>query len=95
MTFGGEDLYPTIVEKAAILGYLITVDQPFIDGNKRTGYAALEVFLVTNGYELAGTVDDKEQVMLAVAAHRMSREEFTAWVRTAVFPRQVRREHQA
>lgn len=44
MTFGGEDLYPTIVDKAAALGFSIVMNHPFIDGNKRTGHAAMEIF---------------------------------------------------
>ncbi len=39
MTFGGEELYPTIVEKAAALGFVLIKNHPFVDGNKRTGHA--------------------------------------------------------
>jgi death on curing protein len=46
MTFGGDDLYPTLVEKAAALGYSLIKNHPFIDGNKRTGHAVMEVLLV-------------------------------------------------
>ncbi|MGD1804909.1 type II toxin-antitoxin system death-on-curing family toxin [Dapis sp. BLCC M126] len=35
-TFAGEDLYPTVIDKAAALGFLIIMNHPFIDGNKRT-----------------------------------------------------------
>ncbi|GBO53772.1 death on curing protein, Doc toxin [Pseudanabaena sp. lw0831] len=41
MTFDGEDLYPTIVDKAAALGFSIVMNHPFVDGNKRTGHAAI------------------------------------------------------
>jgi death-on-curing protein len=44
MTFGGEELYPTIVEKAAALGFSLIQNHPFVDGNKRTGHAAMEIF---------------------------------------------------
>jgi death-on-curing protein len=37
MTFGGQDLYPTIVDKASALGFSIVMNHPFLDGNKRTG----------------------------------------------------------
>jgi death-on-curing protein len=46
MTFGGEDLYPSLLEKAAALGFSIIMNHPFVDGNKRTGHAAIETFLV-------------------------------------------------
>ena len=42
MTFGGEDLYPSLLEKAAALGFSIIMNHPFVDGNKRTGHAATE-----------------------------------------------------
>jgi len=46
MTFGAEDLYPTLVEKAAALGHSLIANHPLVDGNKRTGHAAMEVFLM-------------------------------------------------
>ena len=39
-TFGGVDLYPTLVEKAAALGLSLVQGHPFVDGNKRVGHAA-------------------------------------------------------
>ena len=84
MTFGGEDLYPTLVDKAAALGYALIKNHPFLDGNKRTGHAAMEVFLVLNGYEIRATVDEQEHVMLQVAASEIDREEFTTWLRMHV-----------
>ena len=84
MTFGGEDLYPTLVDKAAALGYALIKNHPFLDGNKRTGHAAMEVFLVLNGYEIRATVDEQEHVILQVAASEIDREEFTTWLRTHV-----------
>ncbi|MHB1661785.1 MAG: type II toxin-antitoxin system death-on-curing family toxin [bacterium] len=44
-TFDGEDLYPSIEEKAANLLYLIVKNHPFIDGNKRSGAFAFVWFL--------------------------------------------------
>lgn len=41
MSFGGEELYPTIVEKASALGFSLIKNHPFIDGNKRIGHAAM------------------------------------------------------
>jgi death-on-curing protein len=84
MTFGGEELYPTLVDKAAAFGYALIKNHPFLDGNKRTGHAAMEVFLVLNGYEIRATVDEQEHVILAVAASEIDREEFTTWLRTHV-----------
>lgn len=67
MTFAGEELYPTIVEKASALGFSLIKNHPFIDGNKRIGHAAMEVFLVLNGFEINAAVDEQEQVILQLA----------------------------
>jgi death-on-curing protein len=48
-SFGGESLYPTIASKAAALGHSLIQNHPFVDGNKRVGHAAMEVFLLLNG----------------------------------------------
>lgn len=84
MTFGGEDLYPTLVDKAAALGYALIKNHPFLDGNKRTGHAAREVFLVLDGYEIRAAVDEQEHMILQVAASEIAREEFTTWLQTHV-----------
>ena len=84
MTFAGEDLYPTLVEKAAALGYALIQNHPFVDGNKRTGHAALEVFLVLNGYAIRATVDEQEQIILEVAAGKRDRNAFTEWLRSHI-----------
>lgn len=81
LTFGGEELYATLVEKAAALGFSLIKNHPFVDGNKRTGHAAMETFLVLNGYEIDASVDEQERVILQVASGELGREEFTDWLR--------------
>ena len=81
MTFGGQDLYATIVEKAAALGFSLIQNHPFVDGNKRTAHAAMETFLVLNGYQLHATVEEQEDMILKVAAGKSGREAFTEWLR--------------
>jgi death-on-curing protein len=70
-TFDGLELYPTLGEKAAALGFSLIQGHPFIDGNKRVGHAAMEVFLVLNGFELRASVDEQEAIVLALAAGNM------------------------
>jgi death-on-curing protein len=86
MTFGGQELYETFAEKAAALGFSLIQNHPFVDGNKRTGHAALETFLVLNGHQLAASVDEQFAVILGVAAGETSREEFAAWLRDHIVP---------
>lgn len=80
MTFGGDDLYRTLEEKATALCYSLVMNHPFLDGNKRVGHAAMETFLVLNGCELRATIEDAERVMLDLAAGGMTRDQLLGWV---------------
>jgi death-on-curing protein len=84
MTFAGEDLYPTIVDKASALGFSIVMNHPFIDGNKRTGHATMETFLILNGLEINAYVDEQERVILALASGELERDAFTKWLQGSV-----------
>lgn len=81
MTFGGEEFYSDIAAKAAALGFSLIMNHPFLDGNKRLGHAAMEVFLVINGFELEAEADEQEGVILQLAASKLNRESFARWVR--------------
>ena len=56
------------------------MNHPFNDGNKRIGHAAMEVFLVLNGFEMVTDVDDAESVSLTLAAGNLTREELEDWI---------------
>ena len=84
MTFGGEDLYPSLIDKAAALSFSIIMNHPFVDGNKRTGHAAMEVFLVLNRLEIDSTVDEQEKILLALASGEVEREAFVEWLKSHV-----------
>jgi death on curing protein len=84
MTVGGEDLYPTIIEKVIAIGFSLINNHPFVDGNKRTGHAVMETFLILNGLAIEAIVDEQEDVILQVASGEMGREAFTNWLRIHV-----------
>jgi death on curing protein len=79
-TFGGDDLYPTVIAKATTLCFSLVQGHPFVDGNKRIGHASMDVFLTLNGYILDAGVDEQERVMLALASGSLSREELLTWL---------------
>jgi death-on-curing protein len=81
MTYNGEELYPTIVEKASALGYSIIQNHPFVDGNKRAGHAALETFLMLNGCEISASVDEQTEIILGIASGKVDRSTFIDWLR--------------
>jgi death on curing protein len=72
---------PDIAELAAVYALGIVQNHPFVDGNKRVAFVALELFLRLNGCRF--TVGDAEAVVmfLAMAAGEVPDNEFTAWVR--------------
>jgi death-on-curing protein len=80
MTFDDRDLYPTLETKAAALAYSLVMNHPFVDGNKRIGHAAMEVFLVLNGVEVVASVDEQESLFLRLADGQISRERLTEWL---------------
>ena len=76
---GGEA--PDVADLAAAYGYGISRNHPFIDGNKRTGFVATELFLALNGWTLHATDADCVLTMLAVAAGDITEAAFADWLR--------------
>lgn len=74
------ELFPSIQQKGARLGYGIIMNHPFVDGNKRTGAHAMLVFLAINGIELCFDDDELVNTVLNVAAGKTKFEELLKWV---------------
>ena len=72
---------PDAADLAAAYGYGISRNHAFIDGNKRTGFVAAELFLRLNGHELRASDADCVLTMLAVAAGDIPESAFAAWIR--------------
>lgn len=66
---------------ASALGHGIARNHPFVDGNKRTAFVAVETFLILNGLDLTATDAESVVAMLDLAAGEMSEAEFAAWLR--------------
>ena len=77
---------PDTAELAALYAIAIARNDPFIDGNKRTAYVALETFLALNGCVFPVSDADAALVTLAMAAGDMEDGEFTGWVRANTQP---------
>jgi len=80
-TFGGEDLYPDIADKAAALMHSLALNHPFVDGNKRVAAFAAIVFAESNGHECLATPDELVDTTLAVAEGKMAIEALAIWFR--------------
>jgi death-on-curing protein len=84
MTFGGEDLYPDIPAKAAALMHSLVMNHPFIDGNKRIGVMAMELFLLVNSCELEAGDEEIEELTMAVARGEVEAEALAIWLRQRI-----------
>ena len=77
---------PDAADLAAAYGYGIARNHPFIDGNKRTAFVAVEVFLALNGHELVAGDADCVVTMLDVAAGTLTEAAFAQWLRAHMQP---------
>ncbi len=78
---------PDLAERGALHALAIAQNHPFIDGNKRTAYVAMELFLALNGARFIAVDADAVLTTLAMAAGDLSDADFTAWVRRHAVPR--------
>jgi len=72
---------PDLAELAALYAIAIARNHPFVDGNKRTAFAAMVTFIWLNGAEFGPAEVEATITMLRLASGDLSDEEFTAWVR--------------
>lgn len=79
-TFGGEDMYPSIQQKAARLGYGLVRNHAFVDGNKRIGAHVMLIFLALNGIELRYEDEELVRVILNVAEGKTGVEGLLEWL---------------
>lgn len=80
VSFGGVDLYPTLEQKAARLGYGLIKNHAMIDGNKRIGAHTMLVFLALNGIRLQYTQKELYTIILDVAAGKSSQDNLLTWI---------------
>lgn len=80
-TFGGEDLYPTVFEKAAALAESLIVNHPFIDGNKRTGMLAMVTFLFEYNFVLTAGEDDLYNFTISISTGETKFDDIVNWLK--------------
>lgn len=73
--FGNQEVFPTLIEKAARLAYGIAEAQAFNDGNKRLAWLSTVVFLELNGVELDVDQSEAAQAIRALGARDGGRRE--------------------
>ncbi len=80
-TFSGEDLYPDLAAKAAALLHSLTMNHPFVDGNKRVAVAAAELFIEVNDHQVVAADAELEELTLSVARGELEAEAIAIWLR--------------
>ena len=79
-TFDGKDLYPLVIEKAGSLIQSLLINHPFVDGNKRTGYVLMRIFLIDNDLDITATQDEKYGFVIDIASGKTQFEEIMNWL---------------
>ena len=79
-TFDGEDVYPSLQQKAARLCFSLVKNHPFIDGNKRIGAHAMLVFLALNGIDLQYSQEEFSDVIIQLAAGKIELTDLLHWI---------------
>lgn len=81
-SFGGQELYPTPVEKIARLGYGLAANHTFVDGNKRIGALVTQLLLKWNGCQLELRPGELADMFISIAAGEAHGPELLAWIQT-------------
>jgi death on curing protein len=80
-TFDNSQLYPSILEKAAALIESLLVNHPFIDGNKRTGYTVLRLYLFQYGIDLLASSENKYEFIINIASGTLKFAGIVEWLK--------------
>jgi death-on-curing protein len=81
-TFEGAELFPSVAEKAARLGYGLVKNHAFVDGNKRIGAHAMLVFLAVNGIRIEYTQKELSDIILHVASGEKDYTDLLLWLKS-------------
>lgn len=79
VSFGGQDLYTNIFDKAAALLQSLLKNHPFVDGNKRTALTSAGLFLKLNGWKLINSHEEEVEFAIAVDNQHLPIEQISKW----------------
>lgn len=84
-TFEKNELHPTPILKAASLIESILINHPFLDGNKRTGYVLMRIFLISNGLDIKASQEEKYDLVINIASGKAKFATIVTWLNNHVF----------
>jgi death-on-curing protein len=80
-SFGGQDLYPTVFEKAAALLESLVMNHPFVDGNKRVAWESLDLTLALNGWQLTSSHEENFRLIMRVIGREVTVQDVADWLK--------------
>ena len=81
-SYNNQDLFPSIYQKAARLGFGLASNHAFIDGNKRIGAHVMLVFLELNEIQINYSQEELSNIFLEIASGNKGYEELLNWIIT-------------
>lgn len=78
--YDNKDLYETIIKKAAALLESLLVNHPFVDGNKRTGYTVLRLYLMQNELDINNTQSARYDFIISIASGQLKYDGILSWL---------------
>ncbi|MFN4945103.1 MAG: type II toxin-antitoxin system death-on-curing family toxin [Chryseotalea sp.] len=79
-TFDGQELYPHVFDKAAAIFESLITNHPFIDGNKRTAYVLMRLFLKNNQFYIYSNEEEKYQFVIQAASGELKFDQIKSWI---------------
>ena len=81
-SFDGRELYPSVLEKGARLGFGLIRNHAFIDGNKRIGVHAMLVFLALNGHSFSYSQKELADIIISIASGEKDYDDLLFWLQS-------------
>ncbi len=81
MTISRKFVHKTLFDKAAVFGFHICQNHPFIDGNKRLAFVLMDIFLQMNGWEIVAPEEEAYSMMMELASGELDRPQLTDWIK--------------
>lgn len=84
--FGNTAFYPSAEEKAAAIVESIVKNHPFLDGNKRTGYALMRLTLLAYSKDIRASQQEKHDLIISIASSQFEYSQILSWIRERIIP---------
>lgn len=81
VSFEGQDLYPSLFEKAGALLEALLRNHPFIDGNKRVAWECFDIFLDLNGFRINAGQNEAFKLIMKIIERQCTVQDITGWLK--------------